>query len=209
MKTEPNCFFRSVKILMLVGLTLRPAWGQAIAPPNASPQEETVVLSPFEVGANSDHGYQPTTILQGGRGRIDLADVAGQVAVFTKEFMDDIGATTMDQALLYSSTTQTYFDNVNGNGDNRPGSRNVATDDSSNSRGLGVIDRTRNFFRTTMDPDSYNLERLSLISGANAVQFGLGGAAGTLEATTARANLSRNKQKVQLRTDSYGSERAV
>ena len=172
-------------------------------------QDEAVVLSPFQVSTNTDHGYQPTAILQGGRGRIDLADVAGQVAVFSKDFMDDIGATTMDQTLLFSATTQTYFDNVNGNGDNRPGSRNVATDDSSNSRGLGVIDRTRNFFKTTMDPDSYNLERLSLVSGANAVQFGLGGAAGTLEATTVRANLSRNIQAIKLRTDSCGSERAV
>ena len=115
----------------------------------------------------------------------------------------------MDEALLFSATTQTYYDNVNGNGDNRPGSRNNAADDSSNSRGLGVVDRTRNFFRTTMDPDSYNTERLSLISGANAVQFGLGGAAGTVESSTARANLTRNRQSLQLRTDSYGSERVV
>ena len=187
------------------------SFAQAVTPAASTDpkSEEALVLSPFEVGAGSDRGYQPTAILQGGRGRIDLADVAGQVAVFSKEFMEDIGATTMDQTLLFSATTQTYFDNVNGNGDNRPGSRNVATDDSSNSRGLGVIDRTRNFFRTTMDPDSYNLERLSLISGANAVQFGLGGAAGTLEATTARANLTQNRQKVQVRTDSYGSERFV
>src|SRR6185436_6926396 len=104
--------------------------------------------------------------------------------------------------------TQTYYDNVNGLGDSRPGSRNIA-DDSSSSRGLGVIDKTRNYFRTTIDPDSYNTERFSLVSGANAVQFGLGGAAGTAESTSARANLTRNRQKMSLRTDSYGSERTV
>lgn len=204
----------TIRSLRLFGICLSCAvwtvqgWCQAVSPVPEVKNDEPLVLSPFEVGSGSDRGYQSTAILQGGRGRIDLADVAGQVAVFSKDFMEDIGATTMDQTLLFSATTQTYFDNVNGNGDNRPGSRNIA-DDSSNSRGLGVIDRTRNFFRTTLDPDSYNLERISLISGANAVQFGLGGAAGTLEATTARANLTRNRQKLQLRTDSYGSERAV
>ena len=179
-----------------------------VASTPTSPKEDPIVLSPFEVGSDTQRGYQSTAILQGGRGKIDLADVAGQVAVFTKEFLDDIGATNTDEAFLFSATTQTYYDNVNGNGDSRPGSRNIA-DDASSSRGLGVIDKTRNYFRTTIDPDSYNTERFSLVSGANAVQFGLGGAAGTAESTSARANLTRNRQKVQMRTDNYGSERVV
>ncbi|MFM9030456.1 MAG: hypothetical protein ACKOTF_07230, partial [Opitutaceae bacterium] len=128
--------------------------------------------------------------------------------VFTREFLEDIGANTTDEAFLFSATTQTYFDNVNGSGDSRPGSRNIA-DDSGNSRGLGNVDRTRNYFRTTIESDSYNTDRFSLVSGANAVQFGLGGAAGTAESSTLRANLARNRQRVQLRADSNGSERTV
>ena len=197
---------------LLVALWL-PASAQ-VAPnvpsPAASPvrAEDPVVLSPFQVGSETERGYQSTAILQGGRGRIDLADVAGQVQVFTREFLDDIAASTTDEAFLFSATTQTYFDNVNGSGDSRPGSRNIA-DDSGNSRGLGNVDRTRNYFRTTIEADAYNTERFSLVSGANAVQFGLGGAAGTAESSTLRANLARNRQRVQLRTDSNGSERLV
>jgi len=175
---------------------------------SADRRDDPVLLSPFQVGSESERGYQSTAILQGGRGRIDLADVAGQVQVFTREFLEDIAANTTDEAFLFSATTQTYFDNVNGNGDSRPGSRNTA-DDSGNSRGLGNIDRTRNYFRTTIETDSYNTERFSLVSGANAVQFGLGGAAGTAESSTLRANLTRNRQRVQLRADSHGSERTV
>ena len=169
---------------------------------------DPIVLSPFQVGSDTERGYQSTAILQGGRGRIDLADVAGQVQVFTKDFLDDIAANTTDEAFLFSATTQTYFDNVNGNGDSRPGSRNIA-DDAGNSRGLGNVDRTRNYFRTTIETDAYNTERFSLVSGANAVQFGLGGAAGTAESSTLRANLSRNRLRLQLRTDNHGSERVV
>lgn len=185
-----------------------PATSSGPANRPAARDEEPVVLSPFEVGSESERGYMSTAILQGGRGKIDLADVAGQVAVFGKEFLEDIAATTTDEAFLFSATTQTYYDNVNGNGDSRPGSRNIA-DDSGNSRGLGNIDKTRNYFRTTIDADSYNTERFSLVSGANAVQFGLGGAAGTAESSSARANLARNRQKVQTRIDSYGSQRVV
>ncbi len=183
-----------------------PAPGPAAAEPEK--KEQPIVLSPFEVGPESERGYQSTAMLQGGRGRIDLADVAGQVQVFTKDFLDDIGATTTEEAFLFSATTQTYYDNVNGSGDSRPGSRNTA-DDGSSSRGLGNLDRTRNYFRTTIEPDSYNTERFSLVSGANAVQFGLGGAAGTAESGSARANLVRNRQKISVRADSYGSQRGV
>jgi hypothetical protein len=193
----------SVALILIT--TLR---AQTAPAPQSTPKEEPVVLSPFEVGSDTERGYMSTALLQGGRGKIELADVAGQVTIFTKEFLDDVAATNTDEAFLFSATTQTYYDNVNGNGDSRPGSRNIA-DDSSSSRGLGVIDKTRNYFRTTIDPDSYNTERFAMVNGANAVQFGLGGAAGTAESTSARANLTRNRQKVQGRIDSYGSERVV
>ena len=198
----------SLAIALAPFLAAQRAPANSPAAPTAVQKDEPIVLSPFEVGPDSVRGYQSTAILQGGRGKIDLADVAGQVQVFTKDFLDDIGATTTDEAFLFSATTQTYFDNVNGNADSRPGSRNIA-DDSGNSRGLGNIDKTRNYFRTTIEADSYNTERFSLVSGANAVQFGLGGSAGTAESTSARANLTRNKQKLSLRADSYGSERTV
>ena len=195
--------------LLLAGAAM--AGGQAVTPPATAPIAQAgdpIVLSPFQVGSESERGYQSTAILQGGRGRIDLADVAGQVQVFTKDFLDDIAANTTDEAFLFSATTQTYFDNVNGNGDSRPGSRNIA-DDAGNSRGLGNVDRTRNYFRTTIETDAYNTDRFSLVSGANAVQFGLGGAAGTAESSTLRANLARSRLRLQLRTDSHGSERVV
>lgn len=206
--------------LLVFTLSGRAGWSQAVAPSPQPPPDPsknpTVVLSPFEVSTDTDSGYAPTSILQGGRGRIDLADVAGQVSVFTKEFMEDIGATNLDEVFLFSSTTQTYYDNVDENGDNRSAMRNpsgnqanaaINADDGTNSRGLGGLEKTRNFFRTTIDPDSYNIERFSLVSGANSVQFGLGGPAGTAESSTARADLRRSRQRVQVRMDSFGSER--
>ncbi len=209
----PSSPMKSKNLLAVLAgwLALGPAGGAQTGPVKPSPPpapeaEEAVVLSPFEVSADTDRGYQPTAVLQGGRGKIELADVAGQVTVFTREFLEDIAATTTDEAYLFSATTQTYYDNVNGDGDTRPGARNIE-DDAGNSRGLGNLDKTRNFFRTSIEADAYNMERFSLVSGANAVQFGLGGAAGTSESTSVRPNLTRNRQRLSLRTDSHGSER--
>ena len=118
----------SLAIALAPCLAAQRAPANAPAAPTGVQKDEPIVLSPFEVGPESVRGYQSTAILQGGRGKIDLADVAGQVQVFTKDFLDDIGATTTDEAFLFSATTQTYFDNVNGNADSRPGSRNIADD---------------------------------------------------------------------------------
>ncbi|MBL9189834.1 MAG: hypothetical protein JNK23_20300 [Opitutaceae bacterium] len=168
---------------------------------------EPTVLSPFVIGADQDTGYRATATLQGGRGRIDLADLATQVSVFTKEFMEDLAVNNMEQAYLFSTNTATYYDTVASSSDNRTGAQ--APSDINNSRGLGALNKTRNFFRTTIEPDSYNTERLNLVSGSNAVQFGLGGSAGTSDSTGAQANLNRNRQLVKLTTDTYGSQRAV
>jgi hypothetical protein len=178
-----------------------------LLPAPAVTAAEPTVLSPFVINADQDTGYRATATLQGGRGRIDLADLATQVSVFTKDFMEDIGATNMEQAYLFSTNTATYYDTVAGGSDNRTGAQEPSN--VNNSRGLGALNKTRGFFRTSIEPDSYNTERLNLVSGSNAVQFGLGGSAGTSDSTGAQANLTRNRQLVKLTTDSYGSQRAV
>ena len=220
MKKYPAPF--STILLLMSCAPLPHTFAQALAPPAAPAtsssaaqpatpaviaQTEPTVLTPFEVISDQDTGYRATATLQGGRGRIDLADLATQVSVFTKDFMEDIGATNMEQAYLFSTNTATYYDTVAGGSDNRTGAQDPSN--VNNSRGLGALNKTRNFFRTTIEPDSYNTERLNLVSGSNAVQFGLGGSAGTSDSTGAQASLGRSRQLVKLTTDSYGSQRAV
>jgi hypothetical protein len=96
-----------------------------------TPTGEPTVLSPFVIGAEQDSGYRATATLQGGRSRIDLADLATQVSVFTKDFMDDIVATSMEQAYLFSTNTATYYDTVAGGSDNRMGAQDPSNVDNS------------------------------------------------------------------------------
>ena len=60
---------------------------------NRPVDDDTVELSPFEVTATQDTGYQATETLAGTRIRTNLKDVGSAISVVTKEFMKDIGAT--------------------------------------------------------------------------------------------------------------------
>lgn len=97
---------------------------------------------------------------------------------------------------------------MNGNGDSRPGLRNVA-DDSGNSRGLGNVDKTRNYF--LHDDRCRLLQHRALQPRERRQRRAVRSwwSAGTAESSLLRANLTRNRQKLTLRADSYGSERTV
>ena len=171
-----------------------------------------ITLSPFHVRPEEDEGYLATAMLQGGRGRMSLADVSSPVSVFTAELMRDLASTSFEDLALYSTNTVGYFE-TSSTADTNPtnvqnhvaGSTNSPGNFNS-SRGLGSLNRTRNFFTTLADTDSYNLDRVSIVSGANAVMFGLGNPAGTVESTTARAKF-KNASAVRTRFDNYGSSR--
>jgi hypothetical protein len=68
-----------------------------------TPTGEPAVLSPFVMGAEQDTGYRATATLQGRRSRINLADLATWVCVFTKDFMEDLAVNNVEQAYVFST----------------------------------------------------------------------------------------------------------
>ena len=67
--------------------------------------EELFELSPFEVDASADAGYYASTTLAGGRLQSRLEDVATTVQIVTEEMLQDIGATSLDEVLVYTTNT--------------------------------------------------------------------------------------------------------
>ncbi len=63
-------------------------------------------------------------------------------------------------------------------------------------------------FRSGISTDNYNLTRVSISSGPNAILFGTGSAGGSIDSTIARAELHRQKGSAGLQVDSNGSLRA-
>lgn len=166
--------------------------------------EQTIELSPFVISAGTDTGYAAQNTLSGTRTRTDLKDVASAISVFTRDFMNDLAATTEDDILAYSAAAVPEL-----------------TDQTANVQGISIIQpnnfqyrfrgqtasRTRDYFETLNPPDTYNLDRFEESRGPNAILFGLGGAGGILNQSTKRARTDRNETTATATVASHSSTR--
>jgi outer membrane receptor for ferric coprogen and ferric-rhodotorulic acid len=197
---------RLLTTLVAVALPLTAAFAQTVAPPATTPardaKEETLVLSPFTVDESSDVGYAATSTLGGTRLKSELRDVASQIDVMTKEFLDDVGALTLDEALRFSMNTETNEENFTPGTD--PNTNGVFSSAyGSRTRGLSRSNNTHDFFETNVPIDTYNTgKRFTLVSGSNAILFGAGFAGGTNDVSFERPDLRRFSGNTTVRVDS-------
>lgn len=184
-----------------------------------APRTETgdiTVLSPFVVATDKDTGYAATSTLAGTRLRTNLSDVGASVSVLTKEFLTDVGGTDSDSVLAYATNME--VSSVRGNyisagtgsfGNNDESARMLNPSSSTRVRGLVSADNTRNYFRTNVAWDSYNVSRIDMLRGPNGILFGLGSPGGVINASTDAANLQRESGEVGAVTDQFGSFRGT
>jgi outer membrane receptor protein involved in Fe transport len=175
-----------------------------------------IVLSPFAVTAESDNGYAATETLAGTRLRTNLKDVASSMSVLTSDFLRDLSATTLEDAMGFLPSTnvlqysysnlpgqQGAFDGYNlrfGNGQN------------FSIRGVSPLGGTganvaSDFFNTQAPNDFYNTESTTVSRGPNSILFGTGGASGSVITSTKRATLTATKTQTSVATDRWGSDR--
>ena len=204
-----------VALLLLAGSSR--AQAQAVrSNDDDSPDDtsDTVVLSPFEVTSDRDVGYQAVDTLAGTRIRTNLADVGSAISVVTKEFLQDLGATNNETLLAYTVNTE-----VSGPRGNFSGAATGPTEADESAtfgnpnaanrvRGLTSADNTRNFFLSSVAWDGYNVSRVDLQRGPNAILFGLGSPAGVINGTTDSAAFTGNRGELGLRFDQFDSFRA-
>jgi outer membrane receptor protein involved in Fe transport len=204
---------KPARLLVCLGALLLPlpaAFGQAVSP---APDDDgaVVVLTPFEVSAATDRGYQATQTLAGTRIRTDLRDVSSAISVITPEFMQDIGATDSTTLLQYTpnaevaGTRGTYAGL--GNATSVDETSNLrAPQNASRVRGLAAPDNTRDFFGTDIPWDSFNVSRIDINRGANSFLFGLGSPAGIVNAGIRNPEYY-NRGTAEFRVGSYDSLR--
>ncbi len=170
--------------------------------------DEVFELSPFEIDASEDTGYRANSTLAGSRLNTQLRDVAASVTVLTSEFLDDIGATGVEDALAFvasAETGQTFESNQTagyvGGGQATQPSRN-------RMRGLSQADVTSDFFSTSNPHfDTYNVDRLSVVRGPNSVLFGLGSPSGIINYTTKKASVGSDFGEIRLTLDNHDTVR--
>ncbi len=174
----------------------------------ARPGDGVVELSPFNVFSDQDTGYRAQNTLAGSRLNSSLKDTPGVLDVLTKDFLDDIGATTLQEALAYSTNFSEDFGDFDSQGVINTIFPGAQLNVNFRSRGLGGS-MARNYLETDSRPAFYTVERIDNSSGPNAILFGLGSAGGVANITTKRAKLNRPAYGFDLLFDSNNSRRAT
>ena len=198
-------------VLALTASAVAPGLFAQPASSELATDDEIIQLSPFEVRAETDTGYQATETLAGTRIRTNLRDVGSAISVVTSEFLRDVGATDSSTLLQYTTNAEvagtrgTYAGLGNATDINESGSLR-APNGAQRVRGLAAADTTRDFFVTDIPWDSYNVDRIDIQRGPNSILFGLGSPAGIVNASTRNAEF-RNLGSVEARTGSYGTLR--
>ena len=152
----------------------------ALDPAQSGARENRLVLSPFEVVAEEDGSYQATRTLAGTRFNTELKNVPASLSVMTADFLQDIGALNVTEAIEYTMNAEPDREDGTGNG-------RQSSDLTLRMRGFRNSTLSRNFFVSGNAADNYNTERITIIRGPNAVIFGNGGAGGIVDTSTKRA----------------------
>jgi iron complex outermembrane receptor protein len=168
-------------------------------------RDGAVLLSPFEVRTDKDYGYIATNTLAGSRLNSAIADTPATIQVMTKDFLKDIGAVNVTQAMEYAVASGN--DIGSGNVGGTTGNSLIEQDYNFMIRGYHNVQLTRDFFPTTIDGDAFNLERIDISRGPNSILFGVGGAGGIVNITPKQAEVGQNIAEGLFRVGSYRSYR--
>ncbi len=159
------------RFLLLLALTATaaiPGLAQAVGSNSPSPtQASTLVLSPFQVSAARDEGYAPSESLSGTKVRTQLREIPMNIQVVTEEFIEDIGAFNLQEAMAYNAS--------------------VSVSDNSYQaqiRGFNSDWQLRNGFRYYKRTDTAKVARIETVSGPAAVLYGISQPGGILNVIT-------------------------
>ncbi len=193
-------------LLLAAGPASLPAQTVAPAAP-AKPTEAPVVeLSPFEVTADKDVGYQAANTTSGSRLNSRLRDTPAAVAAFTPEFLADIAATNLEEMLGHATNIELDVEDANA-GFNNPQGRGADGNDYQFRMRGSPAGASRDFVESSIPVDLYNVERAEVASGPNSILFGLGQAGGLVSLSGKRAHLQRPRTTLKNMLGSWSYER--
>lgn len=194
------------------------AWAQVAAPPRgiaASPVEEVITLSPFQIDVSQDVGYRSTNSTSGTSLNTPIKDLPMSIEVINEEFISDIGATNFREALQYSSGvfTEQFTQGTagsaqsNGKGVNQTQSADASAssrsglggrfDNGTVIRGFNVSFQNREGFRYGGIIANYgvvlggiidtsNVSRMEVVRGPNSLLYGIGVLSGIVNVVAKR-----------------------
>lgn len=194
-------------IIALVALLTTPLAAQTtVAPTSPPPNEDPVLLSPFEVISDTK-GYYASNTMSGTRLNSKIEDLGASITVITKQQMQDFALLDINDLFNYEAGTE-GTGNYTAVAFDRGGNNivdNVAQNPqgANRVRGIGPANVTFGNFagsgRVPIDP--INIDAVEISRGPNANIFGIGSAAGSVNSVPASANLGRDRSQFTARAD--------
>lgn len=152
----------------------------------SAPRDETVLLKPFSVTAEKSVGYKASTASTATRTNTAIIDIPQSVDIVTKEFWDDIGATSFDQSFKYLANVFVRNRHA-GNGDNIS-LRGFETPGSISVDGVRMGNNKR---------DLVGYERLEVVKGPPSAVQGRAGGSGLLNYIAKKPEIGTNARSAK------------
>jgi catecholate siderophore receptor len=137
-------------------------------------------IDPLSIEAPADTGYKADRIVSATRTDTPLVDVPQSVTVVTADQIRDIAATSIGDSIRYVPGVTTA---------QGEGNRETIIFRGNSSTADFFVDGLRDDIQTYRD--LYNIERLEILRGPNAMVFGRGGVGGVINRVTKQAGWDR------------------
>lgn len=181
-------------VLALLGLLAAPLQAQTPVPGASTDpaRDQAVVLTAFEIASTRDAGYRATNSVSGTRVNVKLMDMPQTISVLTSDFIKDIGAVDLDEALVYTSGVSTagFF----------AGTYSIRGFQTGTPRRNGIG------FSTTNSIDTSVVDRVEVVKGPSSALYGTGGPGGVINVITKQPQ-QRRAIALETSVDSEGSLR--
>ena len=160
-----------------------------IATTKAAAAEDALQLTTFTVTDDRDAGYESMFTTSGMRTVQELKNVANSISIIHSQFIEDIGATSVEEMSKYFVT-----------GEQNP---DPALPDKGVFRGLVNTYNVRNGWIWYSPMDSYTTDRVELLRGPNAFLYGEADLGGASNQITKRGLFTRNLNRAKLMVSSF------
>jgi iron complex outermembrane recepter protein len=163
-------------------------------------------LSPFTVSTDGTVGYTASESTLGGRTRQLVKDIPAQIEVMTPEMLEDFGVAGVGDAFRYSVNVENKDEYISPNDGGNAAS--WGGKEVGRIRGIspGNFSVSQNLFNRITRVDTYNINQISIASGAQSLLFSLGEPAGLANVDLKTAQ-NRDVTRLTTRIDSESGYR--